>query len=254
MSPAVQSLAEQYHFADFTEAHYRTLLRQAREHYVFRTFETAVAPERFVIWRHDADYSMHRAVALARIEAEEGVQSTYFLLPHSEMYNLLEREITQLARAIAQCGHAIGLHLDTAYYGVSTESELDDLVAWEASLLERIVDRPVSAVAFHNPTAFELGCQQAQYGGRWNAYAARFQGEVGYVSDSNGYWRNRRLADVLTAATDHSLQVLTHPEWWTDTPLSPAERIERCIAGRAAANRSFYRNLLHRSGRSNVGA
>lgn len=247
-------LATQYHFADFTETSYRALLRQARTHYTFRTFENAVAPERFVIWRHDVDYSMHRARALAAIEAEEGVHATYFVLLHSEMYNLLERPVTQLLREISRYGHTIGLHLDTSYYDVHTEDALDELVSWECSLLERVVERPVNAFAFHNPGVFELQCQRAQYGGRWNAYAARFQGDVGYVSDSNGYWRNRRLADVLSAATDHSLQVLTHPEWWTDVPMSPAERIERCISGRAAANRASYRDLLERSGRHNVGA
>jgi hypothetical protein len=252
--PADETLAAAYHFADFTRANYRALLGRARQHYVFRGFADAVSTERFVIWRHDVDYSVHSARALARIEAEEGIRATYFFRLHSELYNLMELPVTALAREIADLGHDVGLHLDTAGYRIDHENDLDEPVAWESAILERLLDRPVVAVSFHQPTPLLLTCQRAQYGGRLNTYAARFQRDVGYVSDSNGYWRHRRLATVLTDASDHCLQVLTHPEWWTDIPMSPAARIERCIAGRATAMRDYYRDDMQRAGRLNVGA
>lgn len=252
--PPMIDHARTYHFGDFTTTAYRELLRRAAATWIFRGFGDARAEERFIIWRHDVDCSMHRAHALARIEAEEGIRSTYFVLPHSEMYNLLEADVTRLVREIAAMGHAIGLHLDTAYHGLQREEALPAVIAWEAALVERVSGQPVTAFSFHNPTAQTLSWQRDQYGPWWNAYAARFQSTVGYVSDSNGYWRHRRLSDVIDAATDHQLQVLTHPEWWTDEVLSPAARIERCIHGRAVATRHRYETLLQRGGRQNVGA
>ncbi len=248
------ALAERYHFHDFTVANYRTLLRTAQARYVFRRYTDRVPITRSVIWRHDVDWSMHRAHALAKIEAEEGVRATYFLWPHSEMYNLLERSVTELARSILALGHDVGLHLDTAFHGITEESQLDDVIAWECAMLERLLGRRIAAFSFHNPGTLELGCQREQYAGRINTYAAHFQTTIGYVSDSNGYWRHRRLADVLEQATDQQLQVLTHPEWWTDEPMSPASRIERCIAGRALASRTCYDTLLQRADRQNIGA
>ena len=247
-------LAREFHFADFTTMAYRALLRRAGETWTFRGYDDAAAGERFIIWRHDVDCSMHRAHALARIEADAGVKATYFVLLHSEMYNLLEQSISRLVREIAAMGHTIGLHLDTGYHDVRHEDELPGVIAWEAAILERVSGQPVTAFSFHNPTARELAWQRDQYAARYNAYAARFQSTVGYVSDSNGYWRHRRLAEVLDQAADHQLQVLTHPEWWTDETLSPAARIERCIRGRADATRHSYQTLLQQGGRLNVGA
>lgn len=252
------SLAETYHFADFTRGNYRKLLRLAKQSYVFRSYANAHTDadddQYSVLWRHDVDYSVHSARALAQIEHEEGIHATYFFRLHSELYNLLEHPVTELARAIVRLGHDIGLHLDTACYDITSADALHDIVAWESSILERVVERPVSAFSFHQPTPFLLGCQRETYGGRINTYAARFQDEVGYVSDSNGYWRHRRLETVLRDATDRHLQVLTHPVWWTDDVMSPAARIERCIGGRAESMRRYYREDMHHAGRTNVGA
>jgi hypothetical protein len=247
-------LASTYHFADFTRTNYRALLRLARRAYTMVGYTDALPTTPSVLWRHDVDYSVHAAYALARIEAEEGVRATYFFRLHSEMYNLLEQPVIALAREITALGHEVGLHFDAAYHGITTEAALDDAIDWEASLLSRVLARPIVAMSFHQPDAFLLGCQQPRYAGLINTYAARFQREVGYVSDSNGYWRHRRLEDVLTVAAEPQLQVLTHPEWWTDAPMSPAERIERCIAGRAESMRAYYRDDMRRCGRLNVGA
>ncbi len=252
--PPEIELAERYHFADFTRANYRALLRLARQQYTFSSFDDGVPGDGTVLWRHDVDYSVHSAAALARIEAEEGVHATYFFRLRSELYNLMEQPVLQLAREIAARGHAVGLHLDTADYHLADERDLDEPIAWESDMLERLLGHPVVAVSFHQPTPFLLGCQRARYGGRINTYAAHFQQQVGYVSDSNGYWRYRRLETVLTEGTDRALQVLTHPEWWTERAMSPAARIERCIAGRADAMRAYYRDDMSRAGRINVGA
>ena len=63
--------------------------------------------------------------------------------------------------------------------------------------------------------------------GLTNAYGESLRERYAYVSDSNGYWRHRRLPDVLEAAGEERLHVLTHPEWWQKEPMSPRERIER---------------------------
>ena len=48
--------------------------------------------DRVVILRHDIDYSLDKAVALAELERELGVSSTYFVLLTSEFYNLLSKD------------------------------------------------------------------------------------------------------------------------------------------------------------------
>jgi hypothetical protein len=246
-------MTNQFHFEDFTRDNYRRLLRLARKHYVFRMFTDFSRDERFVLWRHDIDFSIHSGHRLATIEAEEGVRATYFLYMHSDFYNLFERAVVQQVRSIIALGHTIGLHFDTYFYGVTRETDIEAHLQWEKAILEDTFGQHVDVFSFHNTSAFTASCRRWNYAGMVNAYAKYFQDEVGYISDSNGYWRHRRLEDVLSATEDPRLQVLTHPAWWQDTPMAPRLRVERCINGRAAATRIAYDELLASAGRKNIG-
>src|SRR5437763_13714213 len=75
-------------FADFTEANYRNILRLASSRYRFARFGNADT-DKHVLWRHDVDTSMNRALRLAEIEAEEGAIARYFLFPRCRFYNFL---------------------------------------------------------------------------------------------------------------------------------------------------------------------
>jgi hypothetical protein len=247
-----QNNCERYHFADFTRENYRRLLRLAKQNYVFRSYTDFARDERFIIWRHDVDFSMHSARKLAQIEAEESVRATYFLYLHSEFYNLLEREITDCVWAILALGHRIGLHFDSHYYGINSEAQFAPLLRREKRILEEFFEQEIKVFSIHIPTPFTLRCRQWQYAGLINTNADYFQTQVGYCSDSNGYWRFRRLEDVLQQATDERLQVLTHPEMWQDTVMSPKQRVYRCIEGRAEKTRQWYDAVLKESGRENI--
>jgi hypothetical protein len=246
------SNAEQYHFADFTRTNHRRLLQLARQHYVFRTFVDFQRDERFVLWRHDVDLSMHAARRLAEIEAEEQVRATYFLHLHSEFYNLFEKEVFDAVKAIAALGHQLGLHFDAAFSGTSEEAELERLVAIERAFIEDLLGLPLVALSFHIASPFTQTCCRPSYGGLVNANSEYLHSEVGYCSDSNGYWRFQRLEDVLRDGGVPRLQVLTHPGLWQDTVMSPRQRVHRCIDGRAEKTKAWYDRILGVNDRQNV--
>jgi len=239
-------------FPDFTRAEYRSLLRLARRTWKFRGFTDFNASERFILWRHDVDFSLQSAVNLGQIEADEGVRSTFFFHLHNEFYNLLEPGTTRLARKIAVQGHRVGLHFDSHYHQIENEEHLDEAIEWEAGILRRIVGDTIDAFSFHNTSAFTMSCRRWTYGGLINTYAKYFQDDVGYISDSNGYWRYRNLREVVEAATDERLQVLTHPGWWQDQSMAPREKVWRCITGRAASTIRGYDRLLAIANRENM--
>lgn len=244
--------ADRYHFADFTHDNYRRLLRLAQRTYVFRSYVDFQRDERFILWRHDVDLSLHAARRLARIEAREGVVATYFLQLHSEFYNLFEEDVTACVREIVGYGHHLGLHFDSHYYRISEESQLAEHLCRERAVLEAFFGQPILAFSFHKTTSFTMDCAAWQYAGMINAYAEYFQKQVGYCSDSNGYWRHRRLEDVLRKADDERLQVLTHDGWWQRSVSSPRERLLRCIKGRAARTLRSYERTIKAFGRDLV--
>jgi hypothetical protein len=248
------SNADRYHFSDFTRENYSRLLELAKRSYTFRRFTDWVPSERFVLWRHDVDFSPQAAVKLAEREADAGVVATYFVWLHSDFYNLLERDVTDCVRALARLGHDVGLHFDTGYAAVVDAPGLMAGLSREQQILEDLLEQPVRVFSFHNPTPETRAFGAATYAGLTNAAADVFYREVAFCSDSNGYWRDRRLEDVLTAASDPRLQVLTHPEMWQDMAMAPRERVQRCIDGRAQRTRERYERVLRVHGRDNIGA
>ena len=239
--------------SEFTEDDYRSLVRLAASKYRFVSFpEARSAGSGSILWRHDLDFSVHRALALARIEADEGARATFFLHPHSAFYNLLEADVATRVDEIAALGHDLGLHFDPTFYAGRRKPPEEALRA-ERALLEDVFERPILAFSLHNPDVAGWDDDRDEIAGMVNAYGRSLRESFGYVSDSNGYWRYRRLRDVLEAREEERLHVLTHPEWWVPEPLSPRERVSRCIDGRAERQHERYDRVVAAMGRENVG-
>lgn len=248
------SLAALSDWDDFTEDAYRDLLRLARlRGYEFSGYRER-PDHRHVIWRHDVDLSMHRALRLAEIEAEEGVSATYFVNPHCAFYNLVEPTILSLVRKIRELGHAIGLHFDADAYPseVWSAESLGRRLSGEKRLLELTLETEIAAFSYHNPDVGGFMTYDADMAGMVNAYGRAFREDYTYVSDSNGFWRFRSIEEVLSEGTADRLHVLIHPAWWTPNPMSPRDRVLRAAHGRAAAIMRDYDRGLEAHDRRNV--
>jgi hypothetical protein len=242
-------------WSGFTESAYLVLISAARRAgYFFSGYGDRPA-NRHVVWRHDVDLSMHRALRLAEIERAANVSATYFVNPHCRFYNLFEPEITARLRRIARLGHRIGLHFDAeAYPGTDWRRDLlADRLAGERRLIEDLLGSPIEAFSYHNP---EIGglieIDDDEIAGLINAYGRTFRTEYGYASDSNGYWRFDPIEEVLRAGRHERLQVLTHPGWWTPEPMPPRARVARCVYGRAAMAMAHYDAFLRANDRANL--
>jgi hypothetical protein len=244
-----------YYFDDFTEENYRNILRLAKSNYQSISFSDYNISGKCILLRHDVDYSVHRALKLAEIESEEDIRSTFFLWMHSPFYNLFEEEISEIVRKIIGLGHEIGLHFDTGFYECHTLKNVDIMnhLSYEKSIIEHFIGKPVTSFSLHNPSdsmikKFRLN----SYRGMVNTYSKYIRMNFEYCSDSSGYWRFRRLQDMLEKAEFEKIQILTHPEWWTPDILHPRERISRCIEGRRKKQHEWYDSMLKGLGRENV--
>lgn len=240
-------------FQHFTEHEYRELLRIAREKWEFVSYESYRRSGRICLWRHDLDFSVHRAYRLAQIEAEERVSSTYFILLHSNFYNALEGEVFDLIVQILQLGHRIGLHFDPGFYK-DRPQPIDELLTFERSVLETSFQTEVNAFSLHNPTVGDWLSyfKDENIGGMVNAYSNYIKDNFFYCSDSNGFWRFQSLRKVVEEEIEEKLHILTHAAWWTPQPMAPRERISRCIKGRAERCSTAYDLLLAQNNRENI--
>ena len=76
---------------DFTIERYQELLSLAVSNYKVASYSDVRWGNRSILWRHDVDYSLDRALLLAQLESEGRVKATYFVNPHSDFYNLAEK-------------------------------------------------------------------------------------------------------------------------------------------------------------------
>lgn len=238
-------------YSDFTMQHYRRALAAAKDRYEFRFFDQEQTAEPHVLWRHDLDASVARAASMAAAEREAGVRATYFLRLHSAFYNPLETGTHSLVRDIVRHGHQLALHFEAGFHRVASRRALEGALERDRRVIEDWFGVEVAAFSFHNPQGDGmLGFGSDRYGGMVNTYGGHLKGYK-YVSDSNGYWRHDRLYDVLCGGPPR-LHVLTHPEWWTDRPMTPRERIRGVIGSQADACMTEYTSLLRSAGRPDI--
>ncbi len=240
---------------DFTIERYREILSEAKKRFDFIRFGADASREKVALWRHDIDFSPQRALALARIEAEMGLMSTYFVQLSSRYYSAFEPEIATILRQIVAMGHDVGLHFDAEVCSHRQQPDYQRRLAFEARVLEEVTEAPVSTFSLHNPTTM-VGdsLNEKEYVSLVNASSSSMRNEFSYCSDSNGLWRYRSLDDMVSDALIGRLYVLTHPEWWQEIAMPPRHRIQRSIDGRAAYYSRYYDALLAENERPNVGA
>ena len=263
-----------YNFEDFTFKSYENIIKQIKDNFVvvfhkdlYDNYDIYLKDsKRYLILRHDVDFSVDRALKLAKIEAKYGIFSTYFFLLHSDFYNIFERDSYTKIREIIKLGHKIGLHFDTIFYGVLSKEELEQKLGFEKEILSNLFDIEIEVFSLHNPnpdvnnynnyTLDELSKIYPQYfadfiGNMLNTYGSVFR-KIDYISDSNGFWRYRNIKDIIYDERIKIIQVLIHPEWYTLRPMSPRKRVQTILRKRSLKIMKDYDNFLKLIKRENI--
>jgi hypothetical protein len=195
---------------DFTFDSYRALLTHIRAcGHTIGTLRDVPADGRYVILRHDIDYSVAKALEMAEIEHALGVRATVFLMLASPYYNLLDGDNLRAARRIAELGHEIGLHYDTDVFEGLDAAQMGLEVVRQAAFLAETLGTPITSVAQHNPS---VTATRITVPGLVDAYDERFFKAMAYLSDSRRLFGAR---DVYRFFEEHArCQLLIHPLWW----------------------------------------
>ena len=201
----------------FTYDAYRSLLMLLQLHgYEYADYHEWRKFPRCVILRHDLDFDISRAVEIAKIEADVGARSTYFVLVHSDAYNALSFKNVKTLKSILHYGHDVGLHFDEMSYPewCGDKEKICEFIREEATVLSRAIGTTVSCVSMHRPSEDVLGAN-LKIPGVVNSYGYTFFHKFKYLSDSRRHWREP-VEQIIASGQYERLQILTHPFWYKE--------------------------------------
>ena len=220
----------------FSYEGYRELLAEYRDAgYGFASFPEAMqadlrAAPPLVLMRHDIDFDLGAARAMAEVEARQNVQATYFFLVRTDHYNLFSKDGSAEVRRILELGHHLGLHFDCASYPENTsDARLAEFCRNEANMLANWFESTVEIVSYHRPSPSVLTGNPELSAPLPHAYMARFMKEMKYCSDSRGEWRYGDPRSTAEFAARRPMQILIHPVWWNEDRRHAGETLSRWL-------------------------
>ena len=143
----------------FSYTEYKNIIELIKTKWKIVDFKdvTAYGLDLFCVLRHDIEFSVDRALTMARIEADElGVKSTYTVQLRNNTYNALSHKNIEAIQEIKELGHSIGLHQNPP---LLEDDELVEYILKDIETLEQYYDFEVDRFAYHrcgsNPTLLE---------------------------------------------------------------------------------------------------
>lgn len=200
---------------EFTYAAYRNLIDLLKVNgYSFTDYESYKAHDKCVIMRHDIDTLPEKALMLAKLEAEEGISSTYFALISSQFYNIVAKRTKEILLQISDLGHKIGLHFDELNYVKYDREGVELNINNEVKIMEQLLSMKINSVSMHRPSQQIL---DADYNLTpvINSYGKTFFKDFKYVSDSRRRWREDVEA-IVKSGEYNKLHILTHAFWYNE--------------------------------------
>ena len=162
-----------------------------------------------LLLRHDVDFSVDFAHQLAVVEHRLNIQSTFFFMLTSNMYNLLSGYNQKMVKEIAGMGHKVSIHFDPTVY-----ENLESFV-YEKNVFENTIGREVDISSIHRPGPF-LEKNNVSLSGIPQTYQNIYFKKMKYISDSGGRDVFPAISEYFKSPGDFGLHLLIHPIWWIE--------------------------------------
>ncbi len=200
----------------FTNSHYEYICKIISNSLYKSIFfnEEYDEKEKVLLLRHDIDQSLENSLALAKIEKNYGIKSTYFIWLTSPFYNIFEKKYSKIIYEIMSLGHQIGLHFDEKVYNIKDMDDLNYHISMEAELIERYFQIKIHAISMHKPSEKIIG-GDIKLKDYINTYSKRYLSDFKYISDSRMEWREDCVCKTIKKNENNKLHVLIHPLSWS---------------------------------------
>ena len=226
----------------FSYAEYRNIITMVSQNLPIKDYKDVLRYNltRFCILRHDVEFSIDRALKLARLENELDVSSTYTVQLRNNTYNALSQKNIEAVQEIKKLGHYIGLHQNPPKM---SDKKLVEYIQKDIETLEHYYGFEVDRFAFHrcgsNPELLE---KYVEVPDKINCYAKEFfhyfKGKkpddfrVHYLADSNHKWKYGHPLHIDYTVYPFRMQLLTHPYSWTEDGFYNVQNFNKLIKER----------------------
>ena len=226
----------------FSYIEYKNIITLVKQHLPISDFADVLEFNltRFCILRHDIEFSIDRALTLARLEKELEVTSTYTVQLRNNTYNALSQKNIEAVQEIKKLGHHIGLHQNPPKMN---DDELIEYIQKDIETLEHYYGFEVDRFAFHrcgsNPKLLE---KYVEVPNKINCYDKKFfhyfkgnkpkDFRVHYLADSNHTWKYGHPLYVDYTVYPFRMQLLTHPFSWSNKGYNNMPNFNRLIKER----------------------
>jgi len=193
--------------------------------------------DKFIVIRHDVEFSLERAYNLALLESNElGINSSYFFQIRNNNYNLFSQKNIEIIKKIEKMGHKIGLHVHLGK--LDNIESLDTYVTHDLRCMESFLDMPIDRFSYHRPSNKILSLN-LEIKNKINVYHSRYfcfkenikeneKLKIKYIADSMHKWKYG-YPDEKTINENDKLQLLFHPYSWTDKGYDNDENFSKLI-------------------------
>ena len=185
------------------------------------SYAEALHQDKFIIMRHDVEYSVERAYRMAKVEQSMDFTSTFFFQWTNNSYNILSRRNMDMIKDMHERGQHIGLHF--ALNGMTDMQQIRGRIKMEMDILSEMFGFEITEFSIHRPSKDVLR-ENIKLDGILNAYQDDFftfadtiradtELKVKYMSDANHIWRYG-YPDQDNITSYDKVQILTHPFAW----------------------------------------
>ena len=166
---------------------------------------------------------MDDALVIASLEEKLEIRATYFFMLTTNTYSALSLKNKNLIKEIREKGHSISLHFDPTAY-----KDMDKGFCSEKKIFEDVFDVELKIVSLHRPGNF-LKNNNKILEGCLHTYQDEFFKKMVYLPDSAGSDIQKKLLEVDLNSLSNTIQMVTHPIWWTSNSSSPSETLYKWL-------------------------
>ncbi len=187
--------------------------------------------KQFCIIRHDVEFSLDRALMIARLDYNLGIKSSFFIQVKNDCYNGISDRGILIIKEILKLKHFIGLH----FYFSKTQKNLKVLkfeFKKQTKILETAIGKKIDRFSIHRPSKWILKQDSKIFKPYINTYSKLYfefredPKNIKYYSDSNHNWKYGypKLINKF-----QKYQILLHPDEWSKEGGGQKENLKKLI-------------------------